>query len=87
MPVFVEWKWIEKTETFLAVFHFWDDGNKQNLRMRTEEWGFETCVYIGEEDAPKEGFVPIITLPGFIRGSQSLMLICLGLPPMLSFVS
>ena len=67
MPVFIEWKWIKKTETFLAVFHFWDDGTKQNLRIRAEEWGFETCVYIGEKDAPQEGFVPISTLPGYLR--------------------
>lgn len=87
MPVFVEWKWIEKTETFLAVFHFWDDGNKQNLRMRTEEWGFETCVYIGEEDAPKEGFVPIITLPGFIREYPKFDAYLSWAPSMLSFVS
>lgn len=63
MPVFVEWKWVEKTETFVVVFHFWDDGEKQNLRMRIKKEGFETCAYVGAEEGEDREFLPIETLP------------------------
>ena len=33
MPVFVEWKWIERTKTLLTIFHFYDDFSKRNLRL------------------------------------------------------
>ena len=46
MPILVEWKWIEKTETFLVVFHFWDDREEENLRMRIVEEGFETLASV-----------------------------------------
>jgi len=69
MPIFVEWKWVEKTKTFLAVFHFWDDEKKTNLRMRLEKEyeAFETCAYndSGEEEGE---FVPIETFPGLSGG-------------------
>jgi hypothetical protein len=64
MPIFVEWKWIESTETFLVVFHFWDDRKKTNLRMRLEEEGFETCIPADEEQ-DRAKFVPIQTVPYF----------------------
>lgn len=72
MPVFIEWKWVEHTETFLAIFHFWDDRTKQNLRMRNEEYGYETCVYIGEENVPREEYIPIVTIPAYIRSPTKL---------------
>jgi len=39
MPVFVEWKWIESTKSFLVVFHFYDDFSKPNLRIKKCEKG------------------------------------------------
>ena len=66
MPVFIEWKWMKKTETFLAVFHFWDDRTKLNLRMRNEEYCYESVCVDGEE-TPKEGFIRIDTIPAYIK--------------------
>jgi hypothetical protein len=37
MPVFVEWRWQEKTKSFLVIFHFYDDFSKPNLRIRRYE--------------------------------------------------
>lgn len=34
MPIFIQWKWQEKTETFLLILHFDADGSKPNLRNR-----------------------------------------------------
>ena len=34
MPIYAQWKWIEKTQTFLLVLHFDDDYSEQNLRTR-----------------------------------------------------
>jgi hypothetical protein len=65
MPIFVEWKWMEETETFLVVFHFWDDRKKPNLRMRVKEEGFETCGFTAEEQEGAE-FVPIETFPYYM---------------------
>ena len=67
MPVFVEWRWMEKTETFLVIFHFWDDEKKPNLRMRIEaKEGFET-VFADPEDIQQEEFVPVVTNPFDLR--------------------
>lgn len=33
MPVLVQWKWEEKTKTYLVIFHFLDDFSAPNLRM------------------------------------------------------
>ena len=35
MPVFVQWKWEEKTKTYLVIFHFLDDFSEPNLRMKS----------------------------------------------------
>jgi len=35
MPIFVQWKWEERTETFLVIFHFFDDFSERNVRMKT----------------------------------------------------
>jgi hypothetical protein len=63
MPIFVEWRWIEKTETFLAIFHFWDDGKKGNLRMRVKEEGFETLAYADYDSISKNEFTSVMTAP------------------------
>jgi hypothetical protein len=34
MPIFVQWKWVERTRTFLAIFHFIDDYAQSNIRIR-----------------------------------------------------
>jgi hypothetical protein len=62
MPIFAEWKWVENTETFLVIFHFWDDKRKTNLRMRTEEDAFES-VACNPEAEQGSAFVPVITYP------------------------
>lgn len=62
MPIFVEWQWKEKTVTFLTVFHFWDDRQKTNLRMRIEEEGFELAAPYQENNLEEE-FAPVVTMP------------------------
>ncbi len=54
MPIFVEWKWIDKTQTLLVVFHFWDNGKKENLRMRIGEYDYEN---VADADWGKTGFM------------------------------
>jgi hypothetical protein len=39
MPVFVQWKWIERTKTLLTIFHFYDDLSKPNLRLMKFDGG------------------------------------------------
>jgi len=35
MPIFVQWKWIERTNpSFLVIFHFYDDFSRSNLRIK-----------------------------------------------------
>jgi hypothetical protein len=36
MPIFVQWKWQEKTKSFLVIFHFFDDYSKPNLRIKKD---------------------------------------------------
>jgi hypothetical protein len=56
MPVFIEWKWQEDTESYLVVFHFDNDYSKPNLRsmkMVFERRGKEgSIVYYRAENAP-----------------------------------
>ena len=33
MPILVQWKWVERTKSFLVIFHFFDDYSQPNLRM------------------------------------------------------
>jgi len=35
MPILVQWKYQEKTKTFLVIFYFYDDGSSSNLRFGT----------------------------------------------------
>ena len=37
MPIFVQWKWKERTRSFLVIFHFYVDGSELNLRMIKRE--------------------------------------------------
>lgn len=64
MPIFVQWQWKEHTNTFLAIFHFWDDGRKSNLRIRTDSLGFETLTSLASER--KEEFVVAVSLPSYL---------------------
>lgn len=41
MPIFIQWKWQEKTKTFLVIFHFVDDFSAANLRAKIKEFGKE----------------------------------------------
>lgn len=70
MPIFVEWEWVKKTETFLTIFHFWDDKQKTNLRMRTEEDAFETVIPDPEAKRWRK-FVSVITIPFEIDTSRA----------------
>ena len=38
MPIFVQWKWKERTKSFLVIFHFYDDFSKPNLRMKMKKY-------------------------------------------------
>jgi len=40
MPILVQWKWQEKTKTYLVIFHFYDDFSHPNLRLKKRklEW-------------------------------------------------
>ena len=64
MPIFVQWKWVERTKTFIAIFYFWDDGTKENLRMQRNEEGFETVTPF--ENEGKGEFVSATSLPHFV---------------------
>jgi hypothetical protein len=67
MPIFVEWKWIENTQTLLVVFHFWDNG-KENLRTRMRKYDFETVAHVDyNKVAPTsdKDFTSIQTLPEY----------------------
>jgi hypothetical protein len=46
MPILVQWKWIEKTKSFLVIFHFYDDYSKSNLRLKERRIaGFELSTH------------------------------------------
>jgi len=34
MPILVQWKWKERTKSFLVIFHFFDDYSNHNLRIK-----------------------------------------------------
>jgi hypothetical protein len=66
MPIFVEWKWIERTQTLLVVFHFWDNNQKENLRMRIKEYDYEQIAdadWEKESSASDDEFTSIVTCP------------------------
>jgi len=39
LPILVEWRWKERTKSFLVIFHFYDDFSKPNLRIKRYEEG------------------------------------------------
>jgi len=50
MPVFVQWKWIEKTKTLLTIFHFFDDYEKPNLRLMKMGGDIRTFLHSPKRD-------------------------------------
>lgn len=57
MPVFIEWKWEDLTQSLIAIFHFYDDFSKPNLRLveYDEERGAVVAYpWKGEEIPPFE---------------------------------
>lgn len=34
LPILVQWKWEEKTKSYVVIFHFYDDFSKTNLRLK-----------------------------------------------------
>lgn len=34
MPILVQWKWEERTKTFLVIFHLYDDYSQPNIRLK-----------------------------------------------------
>jgi hypothetical protein len=52
VPVFVEWRWKEKTKTFLVIFHFYDDFSKTNLRVNStpEKNRLTLHTFVGGDD-------------------------------------
>jgi hypothetical protein len=52
VPVFVEWRWKEKTKTFLVVFHFYDDFSRTNLRVNStpEKNHLTLFTFVGGDD-------------------------------------
>lgn len=48
MPILVQWKWQERTKSFLVIFHFFDDYSSPNLRIRKKS-GFWEGLYPQKE--------------------------------------
>ena len=38
MPILVQWKWKERTKSYLVIFHFYDDYSKTNLRLKKRKF-------------------------------------------------
>ena len=45
MPILVQWKWKERTKSFLVIFHFYDDYSKPNLRLKKRKFISRTTYY------------------------------------------
>jgi len=41
MPILVQWKWVERTTSFLVIFHFFDDYSNPNLRIQKKSGTME----------------------------------------------
>jgi len=52
MPVFIEWKWEEPTQSLIAIFHFYDDFSRPNLRLI--EYAEEREAFIHSETWTKK---------------------------------
>jgi len=58
MPIYVQWKWEERTETLLAIFHFYDDFSKRNLRLIQYDSEREAFVHRGKRlTKPKRSWI------------------------------
>ena len=53
MPVFVEWKWVERTKSLLIIFHFYDDFSKPNLRVMESNDDMHAWLYSPKWDSPE----------------------------------
>lgn len=54
MPIFVQWKWIENTRSFVVIFHFIDDYTKSNLRITKS--GFWANI-LEQKGIPNKGWM------------------------------
>ena len=45
MPVLVQWKWMERTKSFLVIFHFYDDYSKPNIRFKKKKFKDEKVEF------------------------------------------
>jgi hypothetical protein len=45
MPIFIEWKWEERAQYLIAIFHFYDDFSRTNLRLMDSDKLKEQPVY------------------------------------------
>jgi len=45
MPILVQWKWKEKTKSFLVIFHFYDDYSKPNIRFKKKKFKDEKSEF------------------------------------------
>ena len=43
MPIYVQWKWIDRTQTYLLILHFDSDGSEPNLRNRDMAFKSSLC--------------------------------------------
>lgn len=55
MPILVQWKWIERTETFLVIFH--SDGHYSGTNLRSTKITFEGKKPIPQHTQKKEGML------------------------------
>jgi len=62
MPVLIQWKWQEKTKTYLVIFHFLDTLSERNLRMKNVlmskgKYGDKEVVF----ESPQPKLTPLMT--------------------------
>jgi len=62
MPIFIEWKWEERGQSLLAIFHFYDDFSRSNLRLmdsdKAEEAGICTTENLIMAERPWISWAP-----------------------------
>jgi hypothetical protein len=49
MPVFIEWRWEKSRQSLIAIFHFYDDFSKPNLRLMGSNKAIEPGICSKEE--------------------------------------
>lgn len=54
MPIFIEWKWEERAQSLLAIFHFYDDFSKPNLRLMDSDKAREPRFVFTKNARPVE---------------------------------